>query len=239
MKYAAVRMHQLFFAALIFFMSPGAMAQTGRLPDQFVYVDQWVPDIQVDLRYAGSDNFVGRPIDGYLGHRALLSMPAAQALAKVQAELSQKGLGLKIFDAYRPQRAVDHFVRWASDPNDDKMKSRYFPNVEKGNLFKEGYIAERSGHSRGSTVDLTIVQLTPPHAALDMGTDFDLFGEQSWVDDPTLPPAQRANRQLLQEVMTKHGFVPFPKEWWHFTFQPEPFPKTYFDFVIRDDLLAN
>lgn len=232
------RIFHLFFAVCLFLNGACAMSQPGRMPDQFVYIDQVAPDIQVELRYSGSDNFVGTPVDGYLGRRAIISAPAANALAKVQAELSLKGLGLKIFDAYRPQRAVDHFARWASDPHDVRMESRYYPNVAKGNLFKEGYIAERSGHSRGSTVDLTIIDRGAPHAPLDMGTDFDLFGEPSWFDYPAVSSAQRANRALLRDVMTRHGFVPFEKEWWHFTFKPEPFPDTYFDFVIRDDLSA-
>lgn len=203
------------------------------LPDGFVYVDTAVPDAVVDLRYRMSNNFVGRPVDGYAGDRAILSRPAATALAKVQADLRPFGLGVKIFDAYRPQRAVDHFVRWAKDLDDQCAKAVYYPEVDKRNLFKEDYIAERSGHSRGSTVDLTLVELGGERRPLDMGTAFDFFGVASWPEHPGLSAQQRANRLLLQSLMTKHGFRPYAKEWWHFTLKDEPYPDTYFDFVIE------
>lgn len=203
------------------------------LPDGFVYVDEAIPDIQVELRYATAHNFVGRPVDGYQGRRAILSQPATAALAKVQAELQPFGLGLKIFDAYRPQRAVDHFVRWARDTADTRMKAEFYPEVDKRNLFRDDYIAERSGHSRGSTVDLTLVDLAPPHAPLDMGTGFDFFGPASWPTHGALTAPQRANRLLLQTLMVKHGFRPYPKEWWHFTLNGEPYPEQYFDFPVE------
>jgi len=202
------------------------------LPEGFVYVDEAVPDLVVDLRYHSYRNFVGRPIDGYLGQRAILSRPAAAALAEVQTELQPFGLGIKIFDAYRPQRAVNHFVRWAKDAADMKMKAQYYPHVDKRNLFKEDYIAERSSHSRGSTVDLTLVNRSNQQP-LDMGTPFDFFSVASWPDHPNLSPQQRANRVLLQSLMMKHGFKPYPKEWWHFTLGVEPYPNTYFDFAIE------
>ena len=149
--------------------------------------------------------------------------------------MSVFGLGLKIFDAYRPQRAVDHFVRWAKDIGEVRMKKEFYPNVDKGNLFKEDYIAEKSGHSRGSTVDLTVIGLDAKsgEAELDMGTAFDYFGPQSWPESPVVSAGQRAHRMLLQKLMEKHGFKPYPKEWWHFTLSREPYPDTYFDFPIN------
>lgn len=203
------------------------------LPPGFVYVDEVIPGVVVDLRYRSSHNFVGRPVDGYVGQRAILSQPAAAALAKVQADLKPFGLGIHIFDAYRPQRAVDHFVRWASDLTDTKTKSEFYPEVDKRNLFKEDYIADRSGHSRGSTVDLTLIELAPPQRPLDMGTPFDFFAVSSWPDHPGMTAQQRANRLLLQTLMGKHDFRPYPKEWWHFTLNGEPYPDTYFDFIVE------
>lgn len=210
-------------------------ASPAGLPEGFVDVQQLVPDIQLDLRYYGRHNFVGERIDGYQAPRALLSRPAAEALKNVQQELAPFGLGLKIFDAYRPQQAVNHFARWAEDPNDTRTKAEFYPNVDKRVLFQEGYIAHKSGHSRGSTVDLTIAPLhsNDPGAELDMGTGFDLFSPQSWPDNPDMTPSQRAHRLLLRMVMEKYGFQPYDKEWWHFTLRNEPFPGTYFDFPVQ------
>ena len=218
----------LIWTSLIF-----ASVDTWALPPGFVYLDESIPDIVVELRYRSSNNFLGRPVDGYQAERAILSQPAASALARVQAELRPYGLGIKIFDAYRPQRAVDHFVRWARDIGDTQMQAEYYPEVDKRNLFREDYIAERSGHSRGSTVDLTLVSLDEPHRALDMGTPFDYFGPASWPDHPGLSPQQKANRLLLRSLMMQHGFRPYPKEWWHFTLNDEPHPETYFDFPVE------
>jgi D-alanyl-D-alanine dipeptidase len=153
------------------------------------------------------------------------------ALAAVQKDLAGRGLGLKVFDCYRPTRAVAHFVRWAKDLKDVAQKARFYPEVDKQNLFRDGYIAARSGHSRGSTVDLTLVHSTNRHE-LDMGTAFDLFSPRSWPASTTVTPAQHANRMLLASVMTKHGFKPLEQEWWHFTLAREPFPETYFDFPV-------
>ena len=222
------------FLWLGFGVNDNAFSQN--LPNGFVYVDEVVPDIRTELRYRLADNFVGATVDGYSGARAILTQPAAQALAKVQADLREQSLGLLIFDAYRPQRAVNHFARWAKDLSDSKMKQRYYPEVEKTELFSQGYIAGRSGHSRGSTVDLTLVSLTAPYQQLDMGTFFDFFGERSWLGATGLTTAQLQNRALLQQTMSKYGFTPYSKEWWHFTLSAEPFPETYFDFEIRDDL---
>lgn len=206
-----------------------------RLPDGFVQCEAVIPDIRTDLRYATPHNFVGEKIDGYRQPRCILTRQAALALRKVQDELRPFGLGLKVFDAYRPQRAVDHFVRWANNPGDTRMKAEFYPRVEKGNLFKEDYIAARSGHSRGSTIDVTIVALRGELAGveLDMGTGFDFFGPESWPDHPAMTAQERANRMLLQGVMKKHGFRPYAKEWWHFTLEGEPFPTTYFDFPVE------
>jgi D-alanyl-D-alanine dipeptidase len=206
------------------------------LPIGFVYVDQVVPELRTELRYRLTDNFVGATVDGYAGARAILTQQAARALGLVQTELRSQGLGLLIFDAYRPQRAVNHFARWAKDLADTAMKQRYYPEVEKTELFSQGYIAARSGHSRGSTVDLTLVSLSPPFQQLDMGTVFDFFSPSSWLDAKGLSDTQEQNRALLQRTMKKHGFTPYSKEWWHFTLSAEPFPDTYFDFEIRDDL---
>jgi D-alanyl-D-alanine dipeptidase len=164
-----------------------------------------------------------------------LTREAASALGEVQAALKRFGLGIKIFDAYRPQRAVDHFVRWARDISDIQMKSKYYPDVNKKDLFREGYIALKSSHSRGSTVDITIVAKGPNGevVALDMGSGFDFFGPISWPSDMRITPAQRAHRMLLQTLMVEHGFVPYPKEWWHFTLKNEPYPDRYFDFPIQ------
>lgn len=203
------------------------------MPEGFVYLDERIPDIVVDLRYYASDNFLGQRVDGYRANRAILSLPAATALAKVQAALRPRGLGLKIFDAYRPQRAVDHFGRWARDLADTRMKAEFYPDVDKRNLFKEEYLSRHSGHSRGSTVDLTIVSLAAGHAPLDMGSHFDFFGPASWPDYAGLTPEQRENRQLLRQLMRQHGFRGHPREWWHFTLNGEPWPDTYFDFPVE------
>lgn len=206
----------------------------AELPEGFVYAREIVPGLQVDLRYLGENNFVGEPIDGYRQARLIMTSKAASALQTVQAELRAFGLGLKVFDAYRPQRAVDHFVRWAEDLDDTRMKAQYYPGVNKAHLFRDGYIAAKSGHSRGSTVDLTLVPLTAePSGEIDMGTAWDFFGPQSWPTSDAVTPQQRANRMLLQSLMIRHGFKPLDEEWWHFTLENEPFPDTYFDFVVE------
>lgn len=203
----------------------------AQLPKGFVYVEDNIPTIQLDLRYASSNNFVGKPIDGYKREVVILSEAATKALKNVQDELNMYNLSIMIYDSYRPQQAVNHFIRWARDLNDTIMKSRFYPEVDKRNLFKEGYIASRSGHSRGSTLDITIVDLNTCEA-LDMGSPYDFFGSASWVENTNLTKEQRANRMLLQTVMIKHGFRNYPKEWWHFTLRGEPFSETYFDFSV-------
>lgn len=204
----------------------------AQLPKGFDYVKDQVPDIQLELRYAGTDNFVGRPITGYNKDVCILSTEAINAVKKVQKELRSFNLSLKIFDAYRPQRAVNHFIEWAKNVNDTLMKREYYPDVDKKNLFKEEYIATRSRHSSGSTLDVTIIDLKTGNE-LDMGTPYDFFGPQSWVHYMRLTTQQKANRLLLHAVMTKHGFRPYPQEWWHFTLREEPFKNQYFDFPVE------
>lgn len=203
------------------------------LPDGFVHIDSVIPGVMVDMRYVGSHNFVGRPIIGYISSRPVLSMQAAESLARVQSDLRPFGLQLKIFDAYRPQQAVDDFVAWSQDPTDTRTKRAFYPDLPKTALFPEGYIAERSSHSRGSTVDLTIALIEAPYTELDMGTSFDFFGPQSWPDFAGATAQQRANRLLLRTLMMQHGFNPYAQEWWHFTYGNEPFPQTYFNFVVE------
>jgi len=212
-----------------------AASPDGPLPQGFVYADEMIPDLLLELRYAGSRNFVGKPVDGYLNQCCILTREAADALKKVQEELRPFGLGVKVFDAYRPQMAVDHFVRWARDLKDTGMKQEFYPDVEKTNLFRDGYIAAKSSHSRGSTVDLTIVSLGNEDAGreLDMGSGFDFFGLRSWPDSQQISSPSRAHRLLLRMVMEKYGFKSYPQEWWHFTLKSEPWPETYFNFPVH------
>ena len=222
-------MKKIFIFQVSFFIYLMSFAQ---LPKEFVYVSDVIPTIKMDLRYNSTNNFIGTPIDGYLTNNLILSKKAAQALKKIQDELETKDLCLKIYDAYRPQRAVNHFMRWAKNLNDTINKQWFYPNVKKENLFKEEYIASQSGHSRGSTLDLTIID-GATHKELDMGSPYDFFGEASWVDYKGISKQQKANRLLLQTIMIKHGFRNYLKEWWHFTLNGEPFPDTYFDFLIE------
>lgn len=212
----------------------GSVTAAGELPAGFAYVDEVIPDIVLEIRYYSEDNFTGRRVKGYERPAGILTEHATVALQHVAAELERFGLGLKIYDAYRPQRAVDDFVQWAKDPGEQRMKPWYYPHVDKAKLIEEGYIAERSGHSRGSTVDLTLVSLGPEGPQeLDMGTGWDYFGMESWPDSKSVMPVQRAHRMLLQLMMEKHGFEPLQQEWWHFTLRDEPFPDKYFDFPVR------
>ena len=191
----------------------------------------FAPTLALDLRYATAENFVGARVDGYEMARCLLSEPAARALAAAQADLAGAGLGLVVFDCYRPQRAVDHFVRWSHEPADPVLAARHHPNVPKHELIARGYIAARSGHSRASTVDVGLIRLGDG-AALELGTPFDFFDPLSHVDAP-VPELARANRKRLSEAMQRHGFTPYPPEWWHFTLRDEPYPASYFDRVVR------
>jgi zinc D-Ala-D-Ala dipeptidase len=201
-------------------------------PQGFVDAASAVSGLVVDMRYAGARNFVGRPIAGYDAPLCLLTREAATALAAVQRDLAASGRGLKVYDCYRPARAVADFAAWARDLDDQRMKQEYYPNVDKTQLFALGYIAERSGHSRGSTVDLTLIDLATG-AELDMGTPYDLFDPRSWPSDTSVSAEAQANRRALQEAMVAHGFRPLREEWWHFTLNGEPYPETYFDFPVR------
>ncbi len=190
--------------------------------------------ILTDLRYAGSDNFVGEPIDGYAAPRCLLTREAAEALSAVQRALRPRGLSLQVFDCYRPQRAVDHFVRWAAEPGEE-TRAAHYPRVEKSRLIELGYIADRSSHSRGSTVDVTLARRREDGSwhPLDMGTPFDFFDALSHTDAPGLTARQRRNRRLLVDAMAERGFRNLPLEWWHYTLDGEPYPDRVFDVEIR------
>jgi D-alanyl-D-alanine dipeptidase len=200
------------------------------LPDGFVHVRDVVPDVILDIRYYGEDNFVGERIDSYEAPEAILAREAAGALKKAADDLGKLGYRIKIFDAYRPASAVAHFVRWATDTGDVRMKDAYYPDVDKRDLFKMGFIATKSGHSRGSTVDLTIVDETG--AEVDMGSPFDFFGQISAPDSALVTPEQRKNRDILRNAMLSNGYKPLSTEWWHFTLKKEPYPGTYFDFPV-------
>ena len=200
--------------------------------DGFVELSLIVPDILLDIRYYSAYNFVGCRIDGYEMPIALLTREAADALRGVNEKISRDGYGFRVFDAYRPQQAVDHFVRWAKDPDDIRMKHVFYPGVDKSCLFEEGFIASQSRHSCGSTVDLTLYSRRTGEN-VDMGGPFDFFDGISFYDWPHLSEQQKANRCYLREKMTEGGFRPYEREWWHFTLENEPYPDTYFTFPVR------
>lgn len=231
-------------------MTSPRTAPTGLAPG-FVDLADVAPDVVVDMRYAGADNFIGRPARGYGAARCLLTKEAARALAAVQRELAPFGVRLKVYDCYRPQRAVDDFVAWSRAPG-PATDLRHNPEVPKSELFQRGYIAERSAHSRGSTVDLTLTSAVPvrttgtpspdcrridgpqaPDGSLNLGTTFDCFDERAHAASDGVSSEARRNRLLLRMAMEQQGFAPYPQEWWHFTLAKEPFPKTAFDFEIR------
>jgi D-alanyl-D-alanine dipeptidase len=221
--------HSLFAAVLAACAMHGAIAQER--PAAFVDAATVVPGLIVEMRYAGSHNFVGRPIDGYEAPRCLLTKPAATALAGVAKDVAAYGLVIKVFDCYRPTRAVANFVRWARDLKDTAGKAEFYPDVDKRTLFRDGYIASLSGHSRGSTVDLTLAH--PDGRELDMGTPFDFFSPKSWPNSAGVSHDAMVNRGELRTAMQHNGFRPYDREWWHFTLRGEPFPDTYFDFPVR------
>ena len=203
------------------------------VPADFVLLSDVCPDIMQEIRYYTTFNFVGRRIPGYTRPLAYLSRPAADSLRAVSKELKQRGYRLKVFDAYRPQQAVAYFIRWARDVDDQVMKPYFYPDCPKSELFHRGYLAHKSGHSRGSTVDVTLFVDSLQRDA-DMGSTYDLLGEASHFSYTTgLSPQQISNRRLLRDVMSRHGFRPIACEWWHFTLRNEPYPNTYFDFEIR------
>ncbi|UOB14255.1 M15 family metallopeptidase [Streptomyces sp. HP-A2021] len=252
------------FAAVLAATAPTATAQakTGpHAPKDFVALRSVDPTIIQEMRYFTPHNFVGQRIDGYAQPICVLTRPAAQALHRAQTKLLRQGYTLKVYDCYRPQRAVDHFVRWAKDLDDQAMKGEFYPNVAKTRLFADGYIAEKSGHSRGSTLDVTLVKLPAkptrpyhpgeplvpcfapederfPDNSVDMGTGFDCFDTLSHTLDPRVQGQQRANRLLLKSTLEGLGFVNLAEEWWHYTYKPEPYPDTYFDFPVSRKALT-
>jgi len=210
------------------FMTLSLFANEQTTPETayFTNINKTTSSIIFDIRYATSENFIGTPIDGYKKPLCLLTDPSAKALLNVQRQLQKEGLRLRVFDCYRPQRAVDHFVRWAKDLDNMKMKKEYYPNVSKTILFKEGYIAARSGHSRGSTIDLTI-------DGFDMGSPFDFFDPRSHTMSKAVTTKQHANRMYLKKMMEENGFKNYAAEWWHYTLKDEPFKTKYFDFIVQ------
>lgn len=227
-----------------------------QLPADFVELKQVAPTIRYEIRYAGAHNFLGRPVAGYGAARCLLTKKAALALANVQNVLQKSGLSLMVYDCYRPQQAVDDFIGWSQRPHQQSMKAEFYPRVEKQDFFKLGYVAERSGHSRGSTVDLTItpaavLQASPyrrgqtlvacfaPYlkrfkdGSIDMGTGFDCMDKRSHPNNQQVGLVAYQHRQLLAKLMQQHGFQPYEKEWWHFTLKNEPYPNTYFNVAMK------
>ncbi|MGV9295656.1 M15 family metallopeptidase [Amycolatopsis sp. NPDC003676] len=234
---------------------PAPAAPEPKAPPEFVALRDVDPTIVQEIRYITPHNFTGAPVDGYRQPMCILTRDAAVALHRAQLSFVRQGYTLKVYDCYRPQRAVDNFVRWAEDLSDLRMKAEFYPRVEKDRLFEDGYIAAKSGHSRGSTVDLTLVRLPAfptrpyhpgeplkpcygpkaerfPDNSIDMGTGFDCFDTLAHTLDPRIVGKQKANRMLLLHGLERAGFKNLPEEWWHYTFQPETFPDTYFDFPI-------
>lgn len=197
----------------------------------FVLLSEVVPDAILEIRYYSTYNFVGERIDGYKEPVALLSREAAEALRAVSDDLLPRGYRLKVYDAYRPQSAVDHFLRWAQNLDDTRMKSYFYPELDKSVLFSQGYVSSKSGHSRGSTVDLTLFDISSGRE-VDMGGTFDYFGERSHSDYAGISEEQRANRMILRDVMLAHGFKGISTEWWHYTLIDEPYKNSYFDFPV-------
>lgn len=202
---------------------------------RFVLLSDFVPEIIQEIRYFSTFNFVGDRIDGYEEPCAILTRDAARALKAVSNQAMALGYRLKIFDAYRPVKAVKHFVFWGIEDLDQRMKPFFYPDLEKQELFQKGYIAAQSSHSRGSTVDLTLLEMKTGKE-LDMGSAFDFFGEKSHPDSKDVTPEQHANRMLLQKLMVQNGFEPIDCEWWHFTLKKEPFPDTYFEFPVSAEI---
>ena len=242
----------LLVLCLILFIANAALAV--ELPKDFVNLKEIEPSIIENLRYFSNENFIGRKIDGYNANRVILTHKAAIALVKVQQELLKDGYSLVIYDAYRPQRAVDLFMKWSKDSEDQIAKEKYYPNINKADVFKLGYVAEKSGHSRGSTVDLSIIKVGDSlkpitlqkrqlkngsiipflhDGTVDMGSSFDLFGEASHHDNNLIEKEFLDQRNYLRRVMKKNGFNDYQEEWWHYTLKDEPFPDTYFDFIVE------
>ena len=205
-------------------------------PSGFVVLADYVPHLVQEIRYYSTYNFIGERIDGYEEPCALLTKEAARALKSVSNEMIVRGYRLKVFDAYRPARAVKHFVMWGIEDQDVRMKPYFYPELQKQELFARGYIASQSGHSRGSSVDLTLLDMSTGKE-VDMGSPFDYFSEASHPDYKGITQEQYDNRMMLQRVMVRGGFVPINCEWWHFTLNNEPYPDTYFDFPVSSEYL--
>ena len=198
----------------------------------FSYVDEAVPGVRWDAKYATWDNFTGKPVDGYLVNRIVGSNALCEALAAARDKAASLGFGLLLWDGYRPQRAVDRFMRWAEEPDDDRIKQRYHPRISRADMFEKGYVATKSGHTRGSTVDLTIYHLATGELT-PMGGDHDLMDELSHHGAEGAGPDEARNRQQLRSIMESCGFVAYASEWWHYTLENEPYPDTYFDFPVE------
>ena len=205
-------------------------AGEGPLPEGFAYLDEAIPGVRWEAKYAGSDNFTGCPVDGYRANRVAGTLEMLSGLLEARDAAKEEGLSLLVWDAYRPCRAVADFMRWAAAPEDGKTRAAHYPRLTKNLLFKEGYIAEKSGHSRGSTVDLTLADAQG--RPLDMGGIFDLMDERSHHGSPDATPGQKENRSRLLHIMQRAGFLPYENEWWHYRLDGEPYPNEYFDFVI-------
>jgi zinc D-Ala-D-Ala dipeptidase len=202
------------------------------MEDDFVFVDELVPGIRWDAKYATWDNFTGKPVDGYVVNRIVGTRALCAALEKAQAEAASRGFALLLWDGYRPQRAVDCFMRWAEQPEDGRKKQRHYPNISRPEMFEKGYVAAKSGHSRGSTVDLTIYHLDRGELAA-MGGDHDVMDPVSHHGAEGITPLETANRQHLRAIMEAAGFRAYAYEWWHYTLNDEPHPDTYYDFPIE------
>ena len=216
---------------------PASIKSTSAMdPSGFVLLSDYVPGIVQEIRYFSTFNFVGDRIDGYEEPCAILTAEAARALKNVSNEMNVRGYRLKVFDAYRPAAAVKHFVLWGIEDLDLRMKPFFYPDLEKQSLFAEGYIASPSSHSRGSAVDLTLLDMKSGKE-VDMGSPFDLFSEMSHPDYRGISEEQYENRMMLRQVMLRHGFLPISCEWWHFMLKDEPFPNTYFEFPVSSAYL--
>ncbi|MEV6625268.1 D-Ala-D-Ala dipeptidase VanX [Amycolatopsis sp. NPDC051106] len=201
------------------------------MKDDFVFVDEFVPGIRWDAKYATWDNFTGKPVDGYLANRVVGTRALCAALERAQEKAESLGFGLLLWDGYRPQRAVDRFLRWSREPEDGRAKRRHHPNIDRAEMFEKGYVAAKSGHSRGSTVDLTLYHLATGELAA-MGGGHDLMDAVSHHGAPGITPAEAGNRHHLCSLMEACGFRRYDREWWHYTLRDEPYPDTYFDFPV-------
>ncbi len=244
----------IFLSSSLLFIT--TLSRANNLPNGFVYLQDIDPTIQQEMRYFGNHNFLGRPVKGYNAAQCILTVQAANALSQVQKELSKQSLGLKVYDCYRPQMAVDDFIIWSQQIDQQQMKNEFYPRVDKADFFKLGYVAAKSGHTRGSTMDLTVVPIPTPvepnyqpgeklvacfapygerfeDNSIDMGTGFDCMDELAHPLNESVDKEVYKNRMLLREFMVAYGFVPYEEEWWHFTLKDEPFKDTYFNFPIE------